>query len=296
MHFRALSLLCAVLLAPSLAQAAELWRCEVDGVPSFVQKPAGKGCKKVYSGSSRATSRPGPASASISPAPPLPDRAQAAAAGLPLSLPTDPVSPTPGAPLVAIEAAKPRVRQNAPPTNMGRGTIYRRVVNGVVELSSSPMPGAVASRTFVRTCYTCNLSNASFRAMALNREAYSDTIRQQASHHGLDPEWVRAIIHAESNFNPAARSPKGAQGLMQLMPATANRFGVGNAYDPDENIRGGTTYLAWLLRRFNGDHRLAAAAYNAGEGAVDRHGGVPPYAETRQYVERVAHLWERYRK
>src|SRR5690606_22744713 len=123
-------------------------------------------------------------------------------------------------------AAKPRVRQNAPPTNMGRGTIYRRVVNGVVELSSSPMPGAVASRTFVRTCYTCNLSNASFRAMALNREAYSDTIRQQASHHGLDPEWVRAIIHAESNFNPAARSPKGAQGLMQLMPATANRFGV----------------------------------------------------------------------
>src|SRR5690606_11256539 len=106
---------------------------------------------------------------------------------------------------------------------------------------------------------------------------------------------VRAIMHAESAFNPNALSRAGAQGLMQLMPATARRFGVVNAYDPSQNIQGGVEYLAWLLKRFNGDLTLAAAGYNAGEGAVDRHKGVPPYSETQRYVQRVAVLAERYR-
>ena len=106
---------------------------------------------------------------------------------------------------------------------------------------------------------------------------------------------VRAIIHAESAFNPAALSHAGAQGLMQLMPATARRFGVTDSYDATQNIRGGVQYLAWLLKRFNGDLKLAAAGYNAGEGAVDKYKGVPPYSETRRYVDRVATLAERYR-
>ena len=106
---------------------------------------------------------------------------------------------------------------------------------------------------------------------------------------------MRAIMHAESAFNPNALSRAGAQGLMQLMPATARRFGVANAYDPTQNIHGGVEYLAWLLKRYNNDLVLAAAGYNAGEGAVDRHKGVPPYSETQRYVQRVAVLAERYR-
>jgi len=106
---------------------------------------------------------------------------------------------------------------------------------------------------------------------------------------------VRAIIHAESAFNPLALSHAGAQGLMQLMPPTARRFGVADSYDATQNIRGGVQYLAWLLRRYNGDLTLAAAGYNAGEGAVDRYRGVPPYSETQRYVQRVGVLAERYR-
>jgi len=106
---------------------------------------------------------------------------------------------------------------------------------------------------------------------------------------------VRAVIHAESAFNPNAVSHKGAQGLMQLMPETASRFGVADPFMADQNIRGGVAYLAWLLKRFDGDQRLVSAAYNAGEGAVERNGGVPPYQETLRYVDRVALLAQRYR-
>ncbi|MCR6700705.1 MAG: lytic transglycosylase domain-containing protein [Dokdonella sp.] len=103
-------------------------------------------------------------------------------------------------------------------------------------------------------------------------------------------------MHAESAFNPLALSHKGAQGLMQLMPGTAGDLGVVDAFDIGENIRGGARYLAQMLKSFNGDERLATAAYNAGPGAVQKHGGVPPYAETKLYVERVATLRERYGK
>ena len=97
-----------------------------------------------------------------------------------------------------------------------------------------------------------------------------------------------AVIEAESNFNPRAVSPKNAQGLMQLIPATAVRFGVENVWDPEQNLRGGMAYLRWLLDRFDGDVRLALAGYNAGEQAVHRHGGIPPYNETQDYVRRIA--------
>jgi soluble lytic murein transglycosylase-like protein len=103
----------------------------------------------------------------------------------------------------------------------------------------------------------------------------------------LQPHVVLAVIHQESNFDPLALSPKNAQGLMQLIPDTARRFNVRNASDPAQNIRGGMAYLRWLLAYFEGDLALALAAYNAGEKAVDRYRGVPPYAETRLYVRKI---------
>ena len=112
-------------------------------------------------------------------------------------------------------------------------------------------------------------------------------VRLTAPEFKLEPHLVLAFIATESNFNPAAVSPKNAQGLMQLIPETAARFGVRNAMDPTQNVRGGMAYLRWLLARYQGDVVLAAAAYNAGEGAVDRYLGVPPYAETRQYVWKI---------
>jgi soluble lytic murein transglycosylase-like protein len=113
-------------------------------------------------------------------------------------------------------------------------------------------------------------------------------VRELAPEFKLDPELVLAVIKVESNFNAKAQSPKQAQGLMQLIPATARRFGVSDPWDPQQNLRGGMTYLRWLIDHFDGDVRLALAGYNAGEGAVKRYGGVPPYKETRNYVRKIA--------
>ena len=113
-------------------------------------------------------------------------------------------------------------------------------------------------------------------------------IGDAARRHEVSPELIRAVIRQESGFNPFAVSRKGAQGLMQLMPQTARRLGVKDVFDPAENVQAGVKYLRQLLDRYEGDERLALAAYNAGEGAVDKYGGVPPYAETQDYVRRIA--------
>lgn len=117
-----------------------------------------------------------------------------------------------------------------------------------------------------------------------------DKLSQQS---GIDPKLVMAVILVESGFNPKAVSPKNAQGLMQLIPETAQRFRVRNAFDPEENIKGGIAYLQWLLAFFKGDVALVAAAYNSGEGTVEKYRGVPPYPETQKYVKRVVQLYQK---
>lgn len=120
-----------------------------------------------------------------------------------------------------------------------------------------------------------------------SRNAYDSYIVASAVRHGVDPALVKAMMHTESAFNPNARSPVGAQGLMQLMPATARRFKVNNAWNPSENIEGSAKYIAWLMKRFNNNIEFAVAGYNAGEGNVDKYKGIPPFKETRNYVKRV---------
>ena len=119
------------------------------------------------------------------------------------------------------------------------------------------------------------------------------TVKKLAERSGIDPKLVMAVILVESGFNPQAVSPRNAQGLMQLIPETAQRFQVRNAFDPEENIRGGIAYLKWLLSYFKGDVALVAAAYNAGEGTVEKYRGVPPYPETQKYVQRIEQLYQK---
>ena len=119
------------------------------------------------------------------------------------------------------------------------------------------------------------------------RNAYDSYIRDSAQRHGVDPALMKAMMHTESAFNPNARSPVGAQGLMQLMPATARRFKVSNPWNPADNIEGSAKYIAWLMRRFDNRIEYAVAGYNAGEGNVDKYGGIPPFKETQNYVKKV---------
>ncbi|MFT7235350.1 MAG: soluble lytic murein transglycosylase-like protein [Methylophagaceae bacterium] len=148
---------------------------------------------------------------------------------------------------------------------------------------------------FKYDCYACNPdSMIDWYQVRLDLTSYSDTVTQAAQLYQVDPALIRALIHAESAFNPKALSSKGAQGLMQLMPTTAKELGVEEALDPSQNIIGGTKYLAQLLKLFNGNIEFATAAYNAGPSAVNKHKGIPPYKETEVYVERVGILHQRY--
>lgn len=133
----------------------------------------------------------------------------------------------------------------------------------------------------------------SFSAATPVQQKVFGLVRKLAPEYGVSPRLVMAVIRAESNFEPGAVSPKNAQGLMQLIPETSVRFNVRKPFDPEQNIRGGMAYLRWLLAYFEGNVALVAAAYNAGEGAVNRYRGVPPYAETRDYVKRIMRLFEK---
>ena len=166
---------------------------------------------------------------------------------------------------------------------------------GFVFSDQKPQHGSYEVLKF--SCFACNPSSTiNWHTISLNTYAYADEVKYIASKYHVDPALVRAVIHAESAFNPKALSRKGAQGLMQLMPATARDLGVKNAFNAGENIEGGVKYLAELLNLFDGDTELAAAAYNAGPSAVKKYNGIPPYAETKVYVERVGILHRRYQR
>lgn len=128
-----------------------------------------------------------------------------------------------------------------------------------------------------------------------SRAGYDKLIREAAAYYSLPEALIKAVIAAESAFEPTAVSSAGAMGLMQLHPQTASAMAVSNSFDPKENIFGGTRYLRFMLNRFQGDVSLAAAAYNAGPSAVEKAGGIPPFKETRAYVSRVLKLYEWYR-
>lgn len=174
--------------------------------------------------------------------------------------------------------------------------IYKYLKGGTPSFSDVP-PAKIPYVVYTPSCYACNVhSNINWHTTTLHLDAFGDEIALAARQFGVDPALVRAVIHAESGFNPRARSQKGAMGLMQLMPGTARMLGVVDASVPSENIRGGTQYLAGLLARFKGDTSLATAGYNAGPEAVQKYAGIPPYAETQVYVQRVKILHQRYKE
>jgi soluble lytic murein transglycosylase-like protein len=208
------------------------------------------------------------------------------------------------APLAVVAAAaKPSttlaLATKSPPKIL-RGSVYRvQRKDGITEYTNvKPVGSAFAVLfTYIATCVACDVhSKINFASTALNLDAYKTEIAAAAADFGVDTSLLRAVIHAESAFNPLAVSNKGAQGLMQLMPSTAGDLGVTDAFDVAQNIRGGARYLAQLLKDFNGNAQLATAAYNAGAGAVQKYGGIPPYDETQVYVQRVSTLRDRYQK
>ena len=277
------------------AAAGNVYRCDAgDGVTSYSNKRvSGASCKLVGSYKPQRASKYGAAPASVAAKNVVPKREVAMGAAVPPAT-------IAGSPAVASVAAS-KTSYNAP--RLVRGQVYAYVGKDGVRHYTSARPrgvSATAMRTirysYMETCFACGAKpGVNFGTLRLNTAAYQAEIAAAAREHGVDEAIVRAIIHAESAFKPTALSRVGAQGLMQLMPATARRFGVSDAFNPQQNIQGGVKYLAWLLKRFNGNLTLAAAGYNAGEGAVAKYKGVPPYKETRHYVERVGILAERYR-
>lgn len=273
----------------SAAQAGVLYRClDRAGTTAYTSSTNGyHQCKLIGNFPAARDKAPAPATDSASAAKDGADAVAGKPAAVEFRTATGTAEPKAVTPVVGTT---PKVT---------RGAVYKYERNGVTHYTNRRPAGQRAQVlfTYIETCFACGAApGLDFHNVGLNLVAYSDEITTAAARHGVDEALVRAVIHAESAFNPNAISRAGAQGLMQLMPATASRFGVTDVFVPSENIEGGVSYLAWLSARFKGDLTRIAAGYNAGEGAVDRYGGVPPYQETILYVERVGILRERYQK
>jgi soluble lytic murein transglycosylase-like protein len=183
------------------------------------------------------------------------------------------------------------------PVSMLHAEIYKYTdEDGMVNYTNIKPANQRNVKTFSFPCYVSDpkCQQLDWERIPLNRLAFSDVIQASAEVFTIDESLIRAIIHAESAYQPEALSPQGAQGLMQLMPATQKELQIENVFDPVSNIEGGTRYLAGLMKEFDQNIELAAAAYNAGPGAVRKYGGIPPYKETREYVRRVKILYRRY--
>jgi hypothetical protein len=296
MNIRALVTVLA-LAAAGPAAAGTLYRCVgADGVPNYSGKRvSGAVCKAMdYVAPTRVSSMSsGPAAKPVA--------TPVANAAAPASTPAA-AAPSNKQVVFRTNVDGGSLASTGAPASGGRvtrGAVYKFTKNGVTHYTNVRPAGAAHAQvlfSYIETCYACAaLPNVNFGTVRLNTESYAAEIHAASEKYGVDEAIVRAIIHAESAFRANARSHAGAQGLMQLIPATASRFGVSDAFDPAQNISGGVQYLAWLMKRFNSDLSLVAAGYNAGEGAVDKYGGVPPYAETQRYVQRVGQLAERYR-
>ena len=177
-----------------------------------------------------------------------------------------------------------------------QGTLYERQQDGRTVYSTRNLPGSTPVLGFTVRTPPGSPAHAGLGDVGAPRtDRYAAQFRAAARDTGVDDAWLRAIAHAESGFDARATSPKGAQGVMQLMPDVARAYGVRDPFASEQSIRAGAQHLRMLQRRYHDDLALVAAAYNAGAGAVSRYGGVPPYAETRAYVAKVQALYLRYR-
>jgi len=177
------------------------------------------------------------------------------------------------------------------------GTLYERDQDGAKVYSTRNLPGSVAYLRFTVTTPPGEPAHAGLGQIGSPRlDAWPKLFAAAARRSQVEDALLRAIAHAESGFDAKAVSAKGAQGVMQLMPQVSREYGVADPFAPVQSIDGGARHLRWLLRRYHGDRTRAVAAYNAGVGAVERFDGIPPYAETRAYVDKVEALLVRYRQ
>ena len=307
----ALGLVCLFVAAP--AAAGNLYRCVgADGISNYTsKKTASAACKVIaQSANARRSAYSRPMAAKV-PAPvvavatPVAGVATLADGSIVAPVVSAAAATVPAAPAVngrqvvfhsaPAGSALQSVKQK-PGARVLSGAVYRYERGGVTHYTNVRPRGAAQSKmlfSYVEACYACGaLPGVNFGSLRLNTVAFTNEIQRAALQFGVEEAVVRAIIHAESSYRPNALSHAGAQGLMQLIPATAERFGVTDSTDATQNIKGGVAYLDWLMKHFNNDPLMVLAAYNAGEGAVEANSGVPPYTETRDYVPKVLAAWQ----